>query len=198
MFLILGIIISLPARAEVNLHVGIPLPPAIALPFPPALIVIPETNVYVAPDLREDMFFYKGWWWRSWDGRWYRSRNYNTGWSHYRNMPSFYSRIPSSWRDDYRGHRWKGHIWRYQHIPQHQVEDNWRGWERNKHWERHNYWGVDGLKSRLQSKEIPTYYGSEPQRSGHQFRDDHSSREIEQRRSQLQFPAEKSYRTHIR
>lgn len=174
------IIIPPPVRAEVNVHIGIPLPPAIVFPAPPALVVIPETNVYVAPDRREDIFFHKGWWWRPWDGRWYRSRSYNASWMPYRSVPSFYSRIPPTWRDDYRGHRWKGHSWNYQHIPQREVQDNWRGWERNRHWENQNYWGVQGLKSRPQFREVHSSRGLEPQRSEHHFRDDHPSREMEQ------------------
>lgn len=175
------VIIPLSAGAEVSVHVGIPLPPAIVFPFPPALVVIPETNVYAAPDREEDIFFFRGWWWRPWNGRWYRSRNYNGGWTHYKSVPAFYSRIPSTWREDYRGHRWKGHSWDYQRIPQHQVQDNWKGWEKSRHWESRNYWGVQGLRSRPETREIHQSRGPDTQQYGHQFRDDHPSREIEQR-----------------
>ncbi|MGA2527359.1 MAG: hypothetical protein ABSF79_12220, partial [Smithellaceae bacterium] len=63
--------------------VSIALPPPIVFAAPPELVVIPETNVYAVPDVDVDIFFYSGWWWRPWEGRWYRSRNYNSGWGYY-------------------------------------------------------------------------------------------------------------------
>jgi hypothetical protein len=42
------------------------LPPPIPFTAPPDVIVIPETNVYVAPDIDVDLFFWNGWWWRLW------------------------------------------------------------------------------------------------------------------------------------
>ena len=146
--LALFIVLPFPVMAEVKIQVNIPLPPAIVFPVPPALIVIPETYVYAAPDIEEEIFFYGGWWWRPWQGRWYRSRQHDSGWAYYRGTPSFYSRIPPGWKKDYRDRQWKGYSWNYQRIPQPQLKKNWQGWERKKHWEGQNYWGVEGLRSR--------------------------------------------------
>ena len=141
----------IPTIAGVDVHVGIPLPPPIVFPSPPELIVIPETYVYVAPDVREDIFFYNGWWWRPWGGRWYRSRYYNSGWVYFGGVPSFYGRVPSGWRNYYRDHRWRGYQWNYHRIPYHQLERNWSSWEKSRHWEKQQTWGVQGLKPRSQS-----------------------------------------------
>lgn len=192
------VLLPIMARAEVNVQVSIPLPPAIVFPMPPSLIVIPETNVYVAPDAREDIFFSNGWWWRPWNGRWYRSRNYNSGWVHYGHVPPFYSSVPPTWRNDYRERRWKGHTWNYQHIPQGQLQSNWRGWEKNRYWEKRNNWGVQDLRSRRQSQEFHQSRGFEPQRSGRQFQGGHPSREFGQQGSQPQFPEAKSHGNHNR
>lgn len=135
---------ALLARAAVDIRIS--LPPLIVFSAPPEVVVIPETNVYVVPDLDEDVYFHNGWWWRPWEGRWYRSRNHRTGWTYYRNTPSFYKGIPPGWRDDYRGNRWKGHEWKHQRIPHQKVQKNWRTWEKNRHWEKQNHWGVQGLK----------------------------------------------------
>jgi hypothetical protein len=174
--LALVVVPPVPARADVNVQISvpIPLPPAIVFPVPPALVVIPETYVYAAPDIQEDIFFYEGWWWRPWNGRWYRSRNYNAGWAYYRNAPSFYAKIPSSWRNDYRDHHWKGHPWNYQRIPQQRLQSNWREWESRKHWESQDYWGVRSLRSRPPSPDMHSLSGPEPSRSGHAG---HESRE---------------------
>ena len=89
-----------PATAGVDVGVSISLPPLIVFSAPPEVVVIPETYVYVVPDVDVDIFFYDGWWWRPWEGRWYRSRHYDSGWSYYRRVPSFYRRVPSGWRND--------------------------------------------------------------------------------------------------
>lgn len=142
-----------PAMAGVNVDINISLPPPIVFAAPPALVVLPETYVYVVPDSDVDVFFFGGWWWRPWEGRWYRSRSYSSGWGYYRNVPSFYGHIPKDWRNDYREHRWKGRQWDHRPIPHKQVQQNWRGWEKNKHWEKQNTWGVRDLKPQTRSKQ---------------------------------------------
>ena len=153
--LLLAVIIvsSIPTMVKADVNVSIALPPPIVFAAPPVLIVLPETYVYVVPDVEAEIFFYNGWWWRPWEGRWYRSHYYNSGWGYYRSIPSFYAGIPSGWRNDYRDHRWKGHQWNYQRIPHQQVQQNWRGWEKNRHWEKQQTWGVKGLKPQVQSKQ---------------------------------------------
>jgi hypothetical protein len=155
LLLALVFVFPIPTMAAVDIHVSIPLPPLIVFAAPPEVVVLPETNVYFVPDLDVDIFFYSGWWWRPWEGRWYRSRNYNSGWGYYQNVPSFYRRIPSSWRDDYRDHRWKGHQWDHQRIPHGQVQRNWSNWEKSRHWEKQNTWGVQGLKPRTRPQQPP-------------------------------------------
>ncbi len=97
------------AGGRMDVGVSVPLPPPVMFPAPPQLVVIPETDVYAVPDVDVDVFFYGGWWWRPWEGRWYRSQRYDSGWGHYKGNPSFYGHVPSGWRNDYRQGRWKGH-----------------------------------------------------------------------------------------
>ena len=197
-FLALVIVVPMPTMAGVDIHVSIPLPPLVVFAAPPEGVVIPETNVYAVPDLDVDIFFYNGWWWRPWEGRWYRSRNYSSGWGYYRNVPSFYRGIPSGWRNDYREHRWKGHKWNYQRMPHQQVQRNWRNWKNNGHWEKQNTWGVQGLKPRTQAKPQPRE-ATQPQRSREvqqqrtqpqprEAAQPQRSREVQQQRSQPQSP----------
>ena len=145
--LALVLVFPTPAMAGVNVGISISLPP-IVFAGPPEMVVIPETDVYAVPDVDVDIFFYHGWWWRPWEGRWYRSRNYDSGWAYYQRAPSFYGRVPSGWRNDYRNHRWQGHPWNYQRIPNQQLQQNWSTWEQSRHWEKQNTWGVQGLKPR--------------------------------------------------
>ena len=189
--LALVLVFPVPTMAGVEVRVGIPLPPHIAFGAPPEMVVIPETNVYVVPDLDVDIFFWSGWWWRPWEGRWYRSRNYSSGWGYYRNVPSFYREVPSNWRNDYRDQRWGGRQWNYQRIPHQQVQRNWSNWEKNRHWEKQSTWGVQGLKPRARSQQParsvqqksqakPQFREVKPQQSRPQ------SREVQPQRSQPQ------------
>ncbi|MGB5218775.1 MAG: hypothetical protein WBN66_10810 [Smithella sp.] len=147
--LLLTLVVFVPASAmaRVSVHINIPLPPPIIFPAPPELVVIPETDVYAVPDVEDEIFFYGGWWWRPWDGRWYRSRYYDRGWAYYPNSPYFHRSIPSQWRDNYRNHQWRGYRWEHKPIPHQELQRNWDGWKRDRRWEKQG-WGVQGLHKR--------------------------------------------------
>jgi hypothetical protein len=134
--ILLTLVILLPvsAMAGVSVHVNIPLPPPIVFAAPPEVVPLPESDVYVVPDVQEEIFFSGGWWWRPWEGRWYRSHYYDRGWAHYRGVPAFHRNIPPGWRDDFRNHRWQGQPWEHQRVNHGDLNRNWRGWEKNKHW----------------------------------------------------------------
>ena len=176
--LVLVLVFPILTMAAVDVGISISLP-AIVFSTPPLMVVIPETHVYAVPDLDVDIFFYNGWWWRPWGGHWYRSQNYDSGWVYYQRVPSFYTGIPSSWRNDYRERRWKGHEWNHERISHKQVQRNWRSWEKNRHWEKQNTWGVQGLKPRTRSQQpsraVQPQSQAKPQ-----------SREVQPQRSQPQ------------
>ena len=103
MLVALVIVGPIPTMAAVDISIGISLPPPIVFRAPPDVIVMPDThNVYVVPDIDVDMFFWNGWWWRLWEGRWYRSHYYNRGWGYYNKVPSFYFDVDPGWRGYYR------------------------------------------------------------------------------------------------
>ena len=155
------IFVPVSAMAGVSVHVNIPLPPPIIFPAPPELVVIPETDIYAVPDIQEDIFFYDGWWWRPWEGRWYRSRFYDRGWAYYRYAPPFHGNIHPGWRNNYRDHMWGGHRWEYQRVPHQELQRNWRGWQRDRHWEQKR-WGVQELPPRHQPRNVRPQPGPRP------------------------------------
>ena len=150
--LALVIVVPIPTMAGVDVNIGISLPPLIVFAAPPEVIVIPDTYVYVVPDLDVDIFFYGGWWWRPWEGRWYRSHYYDRGWGYYDNVPSFYFDVDPGWRGYYRDHNWYGHRWNYERIPHQQLQQNWKSWNNDRHWERRGTWGVQSYKPRPQKQ----------------------------------------------
>jgi hypothetical protein len=113
----------------VNVNVGSNLP-ANRFAAPPDVVVIPGTYVYIVPDIDVDVLFYQGYWWRPYEGRWYRSEDYNGQWSYIDS-----GRIPSGLRalpQDYRQRLSPGH----ERIPHGEVKRNWKQWEKEKHWDR--------------------------------------------------------------
>ena len=129
---VIGTSYSKEATAELNINVGInvPPPPHLVIPAPPPMFVIPGTYVYFAPEVDVDIFFYHGYWYRPYRGHWYRSRSYNGKWAYIspKNVPSGLLRLPPDFRHVPPGHR---------HVPHGELKKNWRTWEREKYWERH-------------------------------------------------------------
>lgn len=150
----LAIAVPLSAMAAVDISIGIALPPPVVFEVPPSVIVLPETNdVYVVPDVDMDLFFWNGWWWRLWEGRWYRSHYYNRSWVYYNRVPSFYFDVDPQWRMFYRDHVWHGHRWNYERIPDRHLRQNWKSWRSNRHWERQGTnWGVKRYQPRSQQQ----------------------------------------------
>ena len=117
------------SEAGVSVNIGVNLPD-IRFFAPPAVVVIPGTYVYMVPDADVDIMFYQGYWWRPYEGRWYRSRDYNRGWSHIdsRRIPHGLRKLPKDYR-----HRLSP---RHDLIPNGEVQRNWKKWEKNKYWDK--------------------------------------------------------------
>lgn len=117
------------SEAEVNVSVGINLPP-VMFAAPPAVVVIPGTYVYMVPDIDADVLFYQGYWWRPYQGRWYRSRDYKGSW---RSVgPAGIPRGLRALPQDYR-HRVSPE---HERIAHGEVQKNWKRWEKEKHWDK--------------------------------------------------------------
>ena len=116
--------------AGVNVNVGIFAPPlAYEVPAPPPMVVIPGTYVYAVPDGGVNMLFYHGYWWRPYEGRWYRSARYNDSWAYVRSerVPRAVIELPP----DYHRHFASG-----PRIAHEDMQRNWKSWERDRYWDR--------------------------------------------------------------
>src|SRR4030043_79277 len=193
--LALAIVVPIPTIAAVDISVGISLPPLIVFEAPPEVIVIPDTNsLYVVPNVDVDFFFWNGWWWRPWEGRWYRSRYYNRGWVYYNNVPSFYFDVDPGWRGYYRDRNWYGHRWNYERIPNQRLQQNWSSWEKNRYWERQRTWGVQSYQPRPQPQrqelrqQRQQQYQQRPEVQQHQQQRQQQQKQQQQRQPQVQKP----------
>ena len=152
--LAVALVAPIPALAQVSVSVGVSLPPPIVFQAPPSVIVLPDTpDVYAVPDVDVDLFFYNGWWWRLWEGRWYRSHYYDRGWAFFDHVPKFYYDVDPGWRGYYRDHRWYGRPWNYERIPNGQLQKNWQSWHNNGYWQRQKTYGVQGYQPRPQQQQ---------------------------------------------
>ena len=113
---------------EVNVTVGVNLPPVV-IPGPPEVVFIPGTYVYYIPDINADIFFYHGWWYRPYEGRWYRARIYNGPWGFV--APGRVPHVMLTLSPDFR-HVSPGHG----RIPYGQLKKSWRTWERERYWDK--------------------------------------------------------------
>jgi len=82
----------------------------------PELVALPGTSIYVAPAFTTDLFFTDGYWWRPYNGGWYRSAYYDRGWVQYGGVPAWYRGVPNNWRYNYNHHQWNGHPWDYKRV----------------------------------------------------------------------------------
>jgi hypothetical protein len=137
------------AFAEVNVKVGvkIPPPPPFVIPAPPPVVVIPKTYVYVVPDIDVNILFYHGYWYRPHQGHWYRSRSYNGPWTYLPpgkvprpilDLPPDYHRVPQG----------------YHRIPNRELKRNWSRWERERYWHRDREWR-EGWRSGHEGRGAP-------------------------------------------
>jgi hypothetical protein len=127
-----------PGRADaqgIHVDIGIPLP-SISFHVTPHLVALPGTYAYVVPDYDGELFFYDGFWWRPYEGRWYRSSYYDRGWEIYGSVPIFYSSVPRDWRTRYHNHDWDGRRWDYERVSYNDVQKNWSSWKRDRYWDR--------------------------------------------------------------
>lgn len=110
---------------NVNVGVSVPLPPVI-FSAPPPVFVIPGTYVYAVPDIAVDVFFYRDYWYRPYEGRWYRAKSYKGPWIYIvpKGVPGPVLRVPPGFRHGYKEHK---------HIPYGHLKKNWRKWEREKY-----------------------------------------------------------------
>ncbi len=136
LFCVIGILMAasglcLTASSFAGVHVGIGINlPVYTFAAPPELVVIPGTYAYTVPDAGVDIIFYQGYWYRPYEGGWYRSRGYNGPWGYVdrHRVPGFFYSLPP----DYRHHAG------YERIPYGHLKKNWRGWERDRHWDKHH------------------------------------------------------------
>ena len=127
--------------SKVSVGIQVNLPPLV-ISAPPEVAVIPGTYVYFVPGVEADLFFYAGYWYRPYGRVWYRATGYSGPWVQiapaYVPQPLYH--LPPNYR------AMSGYS--YRHIPYHDLNRNWRAWERGKYWEKHGWERRDLHKER--------------------------------------------------
>ncbi len=144
------------AGANVNVNVGIPVavtpvpvvvaPQPVYVEEPREMVFIPQSNVYFAPGVSIDLFFYDNHWWNRRGDRWYRGTGYNGPWVAVgrRYVPGPVYHIPGNYRAAYGRERhipygqWKKAHWKHEGKRRgHDDEDVERGHDRGGRHGRH-------------------------------------------------------------
>ncbi len=114
--------------AEVNVNIGIGVPPVV-IAAPPAVVLIPSTYVYFVPDVEVDIFFYHGYWYRPHHGHYYRATSYDGPWVILapKAVPKAIMYVPADFHRVPPGHQ------RIQHA---ELMNHWESWEKEKHWDK--------------------------------------------------------------
>ena len=143
LFLILSVFSS-QSNAGANVNVGINLSPFF-FPVPPPVVVIPGTYAYFAPEADVDIVFYQGFWYRPYEGRWFRSRGYNGPWGYIAppRVPRVLIGLPHDYRHNYRDHK---------RITHRDFNKHWRYWEKNKYWEKDERWRAEKVRKHRQDR----------------------------------------------
>ncbi len=138
LLILLGMLLSPPALADVQVSIGIGTPHfsiGINVPSYPRLVAVPGYPVYYAPNLQANLFYYDGMYWIYQDDYWYASSWYNGPWwsVHPQVVPVFILRVPVRY---YRHPPRYFHGWRQDAPPR--WGDHWgRDWEqRRSGWDR--------------------------------------------------------------
>ncbi len=151
-----GGIVRTETEIEVEVEGGsIEAPPPIVLPAPPAVVVIPGTYAYFAPDVSVDLFFYGGYWYRPWGGFWFRADTWNGSWIFFSTPPTIFLSLPVDYRVIFVG---------YSRIHYGEFHNNWYRWEREHHWDRDSHWN----QHRDAIRQMPRHQLEQPRRDRQQ------------------------------
>ncbi len=128
------------AGPHISINIPLPPPPPFLFPKPPKIIVVPRSEVVIAPHPEVDVFFYGDYWWSPRGNRWYRSRDYNGPWNRVssRYVPSHIRGVPRDYRTVYEKeprYPYENHDrWRKQRNQERRERDKWRDHRKeNKH-----------------------------------------------------------------
>ncbi len=126
---VFGLFFPAAGYSGVNVNINIPLP-SLVISGPPTMMVIPGSYVYFAPDVEADLFFYRGYWYRPYQGEWYYSVEYNGPWGRIAigNVPTALINLPPDYRHMHPG---------YDRMPYGMVKRNWRNWEKERYWDNY-------------------------------------------------------------
>lgn len=102
-----------------------PPPPPLLFPAPPMLGFLDGYDVYVVVNVSENVVFYQGAWYRLHNYEWHRGSAHNGPWH---KVPP--GHIPRTLRG--LPHNMKDRVKTQQHLKHHDVERNWRQWDKER------------------------------------------------------------------
>jgi len=80
--MIAAFVLAVPAPAQVSINVHIGEPPPVVVYSPPAMLLLPEPQMYVAVGVPYDIFFVSGRYYYLHDGHWFWGAGYGGPWTY--------------------------------------------------------------------------------------------------------------------
>ena len=118
----LGVAVPSMVAAQINIGINLgtpsPPPPPIVITTPPQLVVIPGTQVFYAPAVPHNYFFYRGKYYVFHEGAWFLAPAHHGPWKFLavkhvphslRHVPAGYYKVPPGHRKDKGPPPWAGH-----------------------------------------------------------------------------------------
>jgi hypothetical protein len=148
-------------------------PPPLEFAAPPDVVVVPygESYVYMVPDTL-GVYFYGGYWYRTYRDRWYRCNIYSGPWAYRETSliprvvinvpPDYYRRLPSG----------------YPRIHYDDLNRNWQTWDRDRYWHTQD-WYKDAVREHEKWRDTE---GRQPEGERYNPREQRQDRERHEQR----------------
>jgi hypothetical protein len=120
MFLVLAGFLSQSNAADVTIKIS--PPPEITISSEPDVVVIPKTDIYYIPDVKANIVFYEGNWYRLYENHWFMSTSYSGPWVYVETPPGVIVNLPPEYHGEH-------------HIHYKELKAKWKEWKREHHWE---------------------------------------------------------------
>lgn len=121
-------------------------PPRVSFQGPPHLYNIPGSYVYVVADMDVGIFFYDGYWYRSYNNYWFRASYYNGSWLKVviGNVPPRLHKLPRTYRQHLKRDAYR--------IPHRDLKQYYKRWERERYWDKDRRQELKNIKKKYKKK----------------------------------------------
>ena len=136
-------------------YVYVEAPQPLQFAEPPYLVVIPSggVSIYMVSSMA-GVYFYQGGWYRNYGGRWYQARDYNEAWVPISAaiVPQVIINVPPEYPVYLPPN--------YHRLHYREFHDRWRTWDRERYWQKQDWYRREALAETRRRKDVPYREGA--------------------------------------